>query len=130
MTDDIVQEGLPLVDTLHDPYAKPGEGGVQEEHLPQKRGRMVLFMIMMALGAFNNGYAMPEVNQLADLFNVKYHWDTKHEQTIHSSINGSILVAGMALGAFSAGKIMPYGRRKCMIWLSVLGIIGCGITLI
>ena len=25
---------------------------------------------------------------------------------------------------------MPYGRRKSMIWLSVLGIIGCGITLI
>lgn len=36
----------------------------------------------------------------------------------------------MAIGAFSAGKIMPYGRRKSMIWLSVLGIIGCGITLI
>ena len=62
MTDDVVQEGLPLVDTLHDPYVKSGEGGVQEEHLPQKRCRMVVFMIMMALGAFNNGYAMPEVN--------------------------------------------------------------------
>ena len=46
------------------------------EPLKQKKGKMILFMFIMVMGAFNNGYAMPEVNQLGDLFDVKYHWDT------------------------------------------------------
>ena len=33
----------------------------------------------------------------------------------------------MALGAFSAGKMIPYGRRLAMILTSIVGIAGVGL---
>mmetsp|Transcript_22212 Transcript_22212/g.26022 ORF Transcript_22212/g.26022 Transcript_22212/m.26022 type:complete len:150 (-) Transcript_22212:286-735(-) len=36
----------------------------------------------------------------------------------------------MASGAFSAGKIMPMGRRFTMILMSTLGIVGVALTLV
>lgn len=55
---------------------------------------MITFMILMCVGGFNIGYAIPSANGLSDLFNAKYHWDTEKEQTVHQSIIGSVIVLG------------------------------------
>ena len=36
----------------------------------------------------------------------------------------------MAIGAFTAGKVIPYGRRLSMIFASTVGIVGVSLTLI
>jgi len=87
-------------------------------------------MFYMLCGAACNGYVIPCTNQLNDFFNLKYGWDTKKEQTLHQSIIGSVVVAGMAIGAFASGKLMPYGRRLTMIIVAAIGAIGSGLTLI
>ena len=40
------------------------------------------------------------------------------------------MVFGMAIGAFSGGKMIPAGRRLCMILTSLLGCIGVGLVMI
>ena len=98
--------------------------------LRQKRSTMVHFMFYMMCGAFCNGYSIPSTNQLKDLFDVKYGWKTQSEQDFHESLIGSIIVLGLAAGAFSAGKMIPYGRRKTMMLTSIIGIVGVSLTLV
>ena len=67
---------------------------------------------------------------MTDTLNQKYGWTTDSEKALHQSLIGSSIFVGMALGAFSAGKIIPYGRRLAMILTSIIGIVGVGLTLI
>ena len=76
-----------------------------------------------------NGFATPSANQLNDMFKVKYGW-SEASTPIHESIIGSSVVAGMAIGAFSGGKLMVHGRRRAMIISSLIGLVGVALTLI
>jgi len=52
---------------------------------------------------------------MADLLNTKYGWTTVSEKSLHQSLIGSSVVAGMAIGALVAGKMMQNGRRRALI---------------
>lgn len=87
-------------------------------------------MILMSLGAMGNGYATPSANSVSDMLDQKYGWTTDSEQSLHQSFIGTSIVVGLAIGAFTGGKIIPYGRRRAMILTSFVGIVGVGLTMI
>ena len=76
------------------------------------------------------GYSTASANQVTDTLNQKYGWTTEHEKSLHQSLIGTSIVVGMAIGAFTAGKVIPYGRRLSMMLANMIGIIGVCLTLI
>ena len=67
---------------------------------------------------------------MTDTLNEKYGWITEEEKALHQSLIGTSIVVGMAIGAFTGGKIIPYGRRLAMILANSVGIIGVSLTMI
>jgi hypothetical protein len=43
---------------------------------------------------------------MADLLNTRYGWTTVSEKSLHQSLIGSSIVAGMAIGALAGGKLI------------------------
>ena len=102
-----------------------------ETELPaHKRCRLIFFMIIMGVCAMPIGYATASSNQVTDTLNEKYGWTTEEEKALHQSFIGTSVVVGMATGAFTGGKIIPYGRRLAMIIANSVGILGVSLTMI
>lgn len=62
--------------------------------------------------------------------NAKNDWVTTKQQDIHQETLGSSIFLGMALGAGIGGKLMQFGRRRALLLISVIGVIGVSLGLI
>ena len=87
-------------------------------------------MALMSCGAMQNGFATPSANQMNNLFDTKYGWESKSSQSLHQSLIGSSVVLGMAAGAYFGGTLMKSGRRRAIMLTSISGSIGVGLTMI
>ena len=61
---------------------------------------------------------------------VKYGWVTDSEKSLHQSLIGSSVIVGLSVGALLGGKVIIMGRRKTMIVMNVVGIVGVAMTMI
>ena len=94
-----------------------------------KKGFLSFFMCMAFLHGSLMIYILCYANDCAELFNVRFHWDTKNKQDLNQAVIGTIIVLGMTIGAISGGKLMTVGRRVALIICDIIGIIGASITM-
>lgn len=94
-----------------------------------KTGYVYSAVINAALGAFFFGYVMSAFNPIGDF--VQYHaFDHIIPDTLINFMT-SFVPLGAGIGALSAGKIASsLGRRKAMLLIDVIALIGTGLTLI
>jgi len=112
-------------------YAKyvGGETSFEENKKVYKGGYVYSAVINAALGAFFFGYVMSAFNPIQDF--VQYHaFDYTVSNTLINFMT-SFVPLGAGLGALSAGKIAAsIGRRKAMLLIDVIALVGTGLTLI
>jgi len=74
----------------------------------------------MGISGMLSAYGICYSNQCTTLFSIKFDWKDGTDNSVHTSLMGSILVLGMTFGAVSAGVLMKKGRRKIIIYSSLL----------
>ena len=89
---------------------------------------LFIFMTTFNMPGLVLGYAMAYSNPLTTLFNLQFGWVTDAEQAQHESLIGSSVVAGMTIGAVCGGYLMRIGRRRAVLLINTLGIVGCAIS--
>jgi len=112
-------------------YAKyvGGETSFEENKKVYKGGYVYSAVINAALGAFFFGYVMSAFNPIQDF--VQYHAFNYIVSDTLINFMTSFVPLGAGLGALSAGKIAAsIGRRKAMLLIDVIALIGTGLTLI
>jgi len=112
-------------------YAKyvGGETSFEENKKTYKGGYVYSAVLNAALGAFFFGYVMSAFNPIQDF--VKYHAFKDVVSDTLINFMTSFVPLGAGVGALSAGKIASaLGRRKSMLLIDLIALIGTGLTLI
>lgn len=91
---------------------------------------LYILVINAALGFFYMGYNLGVINTLIHSLKVTFAWDEESTQVL-TSVSSAILPIGCLFGGFASGFIgSKLGRKRTLILLDILGIIGAGIAVI
>jgi len=90
---------------------------------------MWYYVISMSLGTMQTGWALIGNTQTGLVLVAKFGWDD--EQTkLNNSILTNISLIGIMVGAIFGGPIITYGRRRAVLLMSAVMVIGVVLTLI
>lgn len=106
-----------------------GEAKGAVDKLAPKWFMLCLYALTFGMGAFHTGWALFGSTQIFPVLEAKFHW-SHSEQLLNHSLIGSASISGVMVGSLFGGPIINYGRRKSILWFSILIYIGAGITLI
>lgn len=87
-----------------------------------------LYVLTLGLGGINLGFAFAGNNQTANILAAKFEWDEEETKFYNSIVNFSA-VLGLAIGSFSGGLIIPWGRRKTLLLFNGLTVLSIALTL-
>ena len=120
-----------MSDSSSGTFTTTGSSPLVQKNLNMSVNKWFLFIFMTTFNmpGLVLGYAMAYANPLTTCFNLKFGWDTDAEKAHYNSLIGSSLVLGMTIGAVCGGILMRIGRRRAVIIVNTLGIIGCALTI-
>ncbi len=87
------------------------------------------YTFVVGLGAFQFGWAVVGNTQTAPVMSVKFGWNHEEAMLYNTLISNSSIL-GLFIGSIFASKIIGIGRRKAIILMNVIIVIGTGISLI
>lgn len=89
---------------------------------------LVALILTLSCGGFQMGHVIACTNQVTSTFEAKFEQFRIHS-TFYTTLLGSSGIFGTTLGAISGGQVIRMGRRLTFILASVIGLVGCMISM-
>eukprot|EP00347_Sterkiella_histriomuscorum_P017146 403350492 len=89
---------------------------------------LTMFNIILNLCEILIGYVISCTNQLTITFNAKFDF-VNENQALYQGLIGSSGIFGMTMGALIGGRLMQNGRKNLFVATSIIGIVGCIISM-
>jgi len=88
---------------------------------------MVYYVFIMGIGTIHVGWGILGNAQTALILIAKFGWD-KEETKLYNSLLSNAGLIGIMLGALFGGPVITKGRRLACFTMSIVLIIGVGLT--
>lgn len=96
--------------------------------LEPKMGALFCYILVLGIGCWFSSWAIFGNNQTAPILEAKFEWN-ESEAKLWSSLIGNISVLGIALGSIFSGPVINKGRRRILIVMNGVFLIGTVLTL-
>ena len=108
---------------------KSGDGTDITAQMIPRDFMLFFYAFSLALGTFQTGWAIFGNTQTAPVFIQKFGWDSQQAKLYTTLVSNSSIV-GLFIGSLIGGKIVALGRRKAILIMNAVIIVGTLITLI
>ena len=86
-------------------------------------------VLTLTLGTTHVGFVVAGNNEVGSVLAEQLGWTAEGTASRWNTAISSTGIAGLITGSFAAGFFVKAGRRKCILWLSILAIVGIVPTL-
>ena len=90
-------------------------------------GYIWAYTLCMGLPTFYTTFALAGNTNTTNVFKAKYGWDEDETKLMNTMISTAGII-GLAIGSFSGGPVLKYGRRKAALithFIAILGAVVC-----
>ena len=85
---------------------------------------LLFVMVTLDIPGLLIGYSVSYQNQATKCFEAKFGWITAQDKALNNAIIGTSEILGMTFGAIVGGILMKIGRRKSLIMICFIGMMG------